>query len=310
MNLRTTGQYQVGNALAYISQQSAALTKYREQVSSGLKVQRPSDDPTAYPLLTRAKDQSARLSTYTGVMSDATALLNTGVSSLGEVNTVLVRAKQIAIEGGNATTDAGGYEALAAELDNLFDRALRAANTAVDGSYIFGGTATDTPPFRVATTGANGQPATVAYDGAAERGRVLIGPNQTSDTRYAGDAVFQRAGKDVFGELIALRDALRDPATTPSQKAAAVQGRIAGLDAARGAVGDAVAEQASNLAGLEALTSRLADLKLTADTRSGDLEGTDYADAVVKMQQQTFAVQATLAVSAQLLGPSLLDFIR
>lgn len=310
MNLRTTGQYQVGNALAYIGQQSAALTKYREQVASGLRVQRPSDDPTAYPMITRAKDQSARLATYTGVMADATALLNTGVSSLGEVNTVLVRAKQIAIEGGNATTDAGGYEALAAEVDGLLDRALRASNTSVDGSSLFGGTATGNPPFRVATLDAQGRPATIAYDGAAERGRVLVGPNQTSDTRYAGDAVFQRAGKDVFQELIGLRDALRDGATTPSQKSAAVAGKIAGLDAARSAVGDAVAEQSSNLAGLEALSARLGDLRLTADTRAGEMEGTDYADAVVKMQQQSFAVQATLAVSAQLLGPSLLDFIR
>lgn len=309
MNLRTTGQLQVSNALAYLSQQSGALTKYREQVSSGLRVQRPSDDPTAYPMITRAKDHSARLTAYTNVMADATALQNTGVSSLQEVNSVLVRAKQIAIEGGNATTDEGGYAALAVEVDGLIARALRAGNTAVDGSSIFAGTATDRPPFRVDTLDANGRPATIAYDGAAERGRVLIGPQQTADTRYSGAAVFQRPGQDVFAELIGLRDALRNPPATGS-KSAAVAGRLAGLDAARSAVGDATAEMASNLAGLEALTSRMADLKLTADTRAGELEGTDYAEAVVKMQQQTFAVQATLAVSAQLLGPSLLDFIR
>jgi flagellar hook-associated protein 3 FlgL len=40
------------------------------------------------------------------------------------------------------------------------------------------------------------------------------------------------------------------------------------------------------------------------------LEGTDYAEAVLKLKQQETAFQATLGVTAKLLSPSLLDFIR
>ena len=70
-------------------------------------------------------------------------------------------------------------------------RALKAGNSQPDGKSIFGGTAINTPPFRVATTDAQGRPLTIAYDGAAERTRTLTGPNQTVDTRFTGSEVFR-----------------------------------------------------------------------------------------------------------------------
>jgi flagellar hook-associated protein 3 FlgL len=310
MNIRVTTQTQVANTIANMERQTAALAKYQNQLSSGLRVALPSDDPTAYSGLNRAKAASLRYDAYTQTMSDTTAILNSGVSALGEVNSVLTRAKQIGLEGADATTDAFGYEALATEVDGLIDRAMSAANSQVEGKSLFGGTATGTTPFRVATTDANGRPATIAYDGAAERGRVLIGPGETMDARYAGDAVFQQAGGDVFASLIGLRDALRDTTLTGPAKSAAIGTQLASVEAARDAIGKVTAEQSSGLATLEAVQARVSDLKLTSDGHVSDLGSTDYPDAIVKMQAQQNSLQASLGVSAQLLQPSLLSFIR
>ncbi|MBA4065284.1 MAG: flagellar hook-associated protein 3 [Isosphaera sp.] len=311
MNIRVTTQTQTAAAMANLQRQSSALAKFQQQLSSGQRVVLPSDDPAAFPALTLARVNSDRLATYAQTVSDATTVLNTGVSALQEVNDTLVRAKQLALEGANATTEgaAAGYEALAAEVDGLIDRAVRAANVEVDGQRLFGGTAAGTTPFR-AVTDAQGNVTGVAYDGTADRSRVLIGPGQTVDTRYAGSAVFQRPGADVFQALIQLRDDLRNTTLTQSQKAAALNGRVAGLDAAREAVSEATAEQASALAQLEAVQARVADLKLTADIRIGEVGATDFAEAVVKLKEQETVFQAALAVSANILQPSLLDFIR
>jgi flagellar hook-associated protein 3 FlgL len=310
MNIRVTGQTQTAAAAANLQRQSAALAKFQNQLSSGQRVVLPSDDPAAFPALTVARVNSGRLATYAQTAADATTVLNTGVDALQEVNDTLVRAKQLALEGANAATEgAAAFEALAAEVDGLIGRAIRAANTDADGLRLFGGTAAGTAPFR-AVTDAQGNVTSVAYDGTADRSRVLIGPGQTIDTRYAGSDVFQRPGADVFQSLIQLRDDLRNPALTQPQKAAALNGRIADLDAARGAVSEATAEQASALAQLEAVQARVADLKLAADTRVGEVGATDFADAVVKLKEQETVFQAALAVSANILQPSLLDFIR
>lgn len=305
MNVRVTGQTQSAATIAHLRRQSAAMAAYTEQASSGLRVQRASDDPARYAALVQARADGARLDGYAGTAADATSTLDAGVSALGDANQVLVRAKQIAQEGINATTDPQARQALAAEADGLLARLTRAANTQVEGRYLFGGTATDTPPFQTDASGAT------VYAGAADRGRALIGPGgQTADTRYAGGAIFQSAGADAFAALRGLRDDLRNATLTDADRARVLTGRLTSLDAARTAVSGAVAEQSSTLAGLDALQTRVADLKLTAAVRAGDLEGADYAEAVVKMQEQQGSLQATMAVAAKLFETSLLDFIR
>lgn len=310
MNIRVTGQTQVNNAIANLRRQQADAAKFQDQISTGLKVKAASDAPSAFASITAARSASKRSSTYQGTINDSTADLNAGVSALQETSAVLTKASSLAITGASGTIDTTGFEALASEVDTLISRTLSAANLQQDGRYLFGGTATDTPPFRVATTTTDGKPATIAYDGATQRARALISPSQTVDSRYAGSEVFQQTGEDVFGALIGLRDDLRNTTLNDAQKTAAVSARLGDIQNARNRVGEVMGEQSGSLAGMEAIQNRLQDLKLNADTRSGDLEATDYADAVLRLKEQETSLQATLGVAAKILQPSLLDFIR
>lgn len=309
MNIRVTAQTQTASAIANMQRQTAAIAKYQGELSSGWRVQLPSDDPAAYPALVRARTTSNRYAAYGQTISESTGTLNSGVTALGDVNDVLVRAKQIAIEGADASTTTDGFAALANEVDGLINRTLSAGNTQVDGQYLFGGTATGAPPFRVAATNASGNPTTIAYDGAAERARTVIGPGQTVDTRYTGTEVLQNASGDVFQALIGLRDDLRNPANAKGGSAVFNQ-RLGEIEKASDTISNVTGEQASSLATLQAIQARMGDLKLSADTRVGELAATDFAETIVKMQEQSTGLQATLSVSSKLLQPSLLDFIR
>ncbi len=307
MNIRSTAQTQSNSAIAYLRQRTTELAKYQDQISSGVRIRQASDDPGAFVTLSAAKATSTRYAAYGQSASDATATLNGSVSALQDVNDALVRAKQIASEGINATTDAIGHSALANEVDGLIDRVVRAANTQSDGKYLFGGTATDTPPFAATSVDAQGRPAAIAYSGANENSRTLIGPNQTADTRYDGSQVFQKTGSDVFDALIQLRNNLRSPV---QDKSTLLSNSLASLDAARDQVGNVVGQQAASLTTIEAVQNRLSDLKFDADTRSGQIEGTDFAEAIVRLNENKSTLEATMAVTAKLLEPSLLDFIR
>lgn len=312
VNIRVTGQSQTSNAIAYMRQRGGELAKYQDQVSSGLRVKAPSDDPGAFTTISQVKTASARLGTYLQTASDSTAVLNASVSTLQEVNDVLVKAKDVALQGADFATssDPNALGALAAEVDGLIDQALRSANTQPDGKSIFSGTAVNTPAFSVATTDAQGRPLTIAYNGADERTRVLTGPNQTVDTRYVGSDVFQKPGADVFQSLIALRDNLRNTSLTGQARVQAFNQSMTDIDAARDTLGDVTGEQSSNLATLDATQNLAREVKLNSDERVGDLAGTDYAEAVVKIQEQEAALQAIYATTAKLLQSGLLDFIR
>ncbi len=310
MNFRVTGQTQMSNAIANLRRQQADVAKFQDQISTGVKVKAASDAPAAFATASAARSASKRAGTFQDTLNDSTSDLNAGVSVLQETSAVLTKATELAIDGASGSIDKAGFEAIATEVDTLISRTLTAANQQQDGRYIFGGTATDTPPFRVDTLGPDGRPATIAYDGATERARALVSRSQAVETRYVGGDVFQAAGKDVFSALIGLRDDLRSSTLTDSQKTAAVSGRLAGIQSARSRVGEVMGEQAGNLAGMESIQNRLQDLKLNADTRAGDLEGTDYAEAVVGLKQQETAFEATLGVIGRMNQTNLLNFLR
>ncbi|MDB5307480.1 MAG: flgL [Gemmataceae bacterium] len=310
--MRVTAQSQANNVIAYMQQQSSTLASVQGQLASGFRIQAPSDDPAGYAVLSGAKASSLQFATYTQTMTDATDTLNSGVSALQDVSGILSQARQLATQGADATTDATGYKAIASQVNGLISRLLTDANTAVGGKYLFGGTATDSAPFQVTATDAQGNPTAISYTGSPDRARALIGPGQTVDTRYVGSQVFQQPGADVFQTLINLRNNLTDPTLTSSQggMSAALNQRLSDLTAAAGAVSNTTAEQSSNLATLSAVQGRVDDLKLAADAQVGTVGGTDYSSAIVKMQEQEVALQASAAVSAKLLQPNLLSFIH
>lgn len=310
MNIRVTPQTQTGDALANIRRQQTNVFRVQNQISTGFRVVVASDDPSAYSAIQEAKASSQRSDLYTQNLSDVNNDLNTGVSALQEVNNALVRARQIASEGVDQTLDLGSRTALATEVDSLIDRAVRAGNVQADGKYLFGGSAISTPPFVVSAANSNGQPTAVTYTGADTRTSGLISPNQSVDTKYVGSQVFQKFGADVFQALITLRDTLRDPAMTDAQRSAALSQQVGSVEAARTGIAETMGEQSAALASAEAIGNRVLDLKLSADTRSSDLESTDYAAAVTKLKEQDNAFAATLAITAQLFQTSLMDFLR
>jgi flagellar hook-associated protein 3 FlgL len=310
MNIRVTGQTQVANAVAQLRAQAVSTAKYEKQITSGKRITSSSDDPAAFSNILQAKAVSERSVVHQQALADATTELNASSSALQDVNRLLVRGKQLAQEGANSTTDANAYENFAAEIDSLLNDLVSTANTQHDGRYIFGGTADDAPPFRVASTGPDGRPASIAYDGATQRNRITVGSRQSVETKYAGNQVFQTAGSDAFQGLIDLRNDFRNTTLSPADKANTISARIGQLEAARDAIGETISEQGSATASLEAVQSRLQSLELTATIRRGDLESTDYTEAIVKLKEQQTVFEATLAVTSKLLQPTLLDFIR
>jgi flagellar hook-associated protein 3 FlgL len=261
-----------------------------------------------YPALTEAKAAATRLKSYANTVGEATAVLNSGVSTIQDVNDILVRAKNIALQANDSSTTPESREALATEVDSLLSRALTAVNAQPDGKSLFSGTAVNTAPF-TATLDAQGRPTAVTYAGSTDRARIVTGRGTTVDTRYVGSEVFQQPGADVFAGLIALRDNLRGTVPTGSTFNDEMNQRITDLGAARDTLSEAMGEQSSNLAALDTLSNVIGNAKLDFDGRAGDLEGTDYSEAIVKMQEAQTSLQAIYAVTAQLSDPGLLDFI-
>jgi flagellar hook-associated protein 3 FlgL len=307
---RVTAQTQTNNALSYFRKQTLELSRLQTDIATGKRIDRPSENPSDFALLQAGKAKDLRFDSYKNTVNDATSQLNSSVSTLTELNAGLTRARSLAQEGINATTEPAAFEALAKEVDSILERALTSSNATADGRFLFGGTSTNTPPFTVGTRNTLGEITSITYQGADERGQGLIGPDQTVDTQYSGNRVFQTGGSDVFKALVELRDALRDTSLSSANRATVLSDKMRQVESASTALLGTVGEQSADLGNLEAVGSRLADLQLEVRSRNSDIESTDVASAIIKLRETENIFQSSLAVAARVFNNNLLDFVR
>jgi flagellar hook-associated protein 3 FlgL len=309
---RVTAQMQANDAISYMQQQSSALDTAENQLASGIQLQVPSDNPVGYTTLVQAQTASLQYATYNQTITDASSTLSSSSNALQNINNILTQATAAATQGADATTGSSGYQGLATQVNGLISELMTNANSAVNGNYLFGGTATNTPPFQVTATDAQGNPTAITYNGSSDPGQVLIGQNQTMNTEYAGNQVLQQSGADVFQALINLRNNLTNPALIQSQNSMsqALNQSLGEISAAATAVQNVSAEQAGNMTTLNSVQTQIQNLQLAANTTAGNVSDTNYSSAIVQMQEQQTALQASMEVSSKMLQTSLLNFLQ
>ena len=89
------------------------LSRTQEQASSGLRINRPSDDPVGAGVLAGLRGERDGIAQYTRVVSALRGRVGALESALGESNDVLIRARELAIQGANGTQDAASRAQIA-----------------------------------------------------------------------------------------------------------------------------------------------------------------------------------------------------
>ncbi len=296
--------------LAQLQAETSSLSTLDQQISSGVTVSKPSVNPAAFVQAQNYQDQSGQLQTYQSNISATTTILNSSVSALRSVGSLLSTAQQIASQAVNGSTDPAAYPALAQQLNGLIQQLMTFVNSQSNGQYTFGGTKSNQAPFVVNSTDSSGNPETVSYQGSETAATAIVAQNQTVATYYAGDKIFQQPGADAFQALIGLRDALNNPNLTPSQVSQTATTQMAEIQQAETAVGNVVGQQGSSLQTLQAMGSQFGTLQLYDKTQNGNLVNADISSAIVAFQEQQNLFQATLEITSQIFSPSFLTFMN
>ncbi|HTQ98484.1 MAG TPA: flagellar hook-associated protein FlgL [Candidatus Acidoferrum sp.] len=184
MRIPTFQQYQA--PVAMMQQQNAILQKTQMQLSSGLRILTPSDDPTGSA---RVLNLNANLSLIDQYGSNGTVAKNSlgqQDTTLSSVNDSLQRIRQLVVQGMSPTNDDGARANIALELDQNLQQLMGLANTRdANGEYLFSGSNSTTIPFV-------DQGGTVTYQGDQTSRAVQVGDGTQVTTRDAGDKVFMQ----------------------------------------------------------------------------------------------------------------------
>ena len=180
----------------------------QKQVSSGLRITRPADDPAGASRAMSLRTAMDRNAQYRRNIDAATGDLATAESALGAVTALLQRAQELAVSGTNGAMGGPERAHIALEVTQLLSESLSVGNTTHGGRYLFAGHQTNTAPFVPDDPAA---PTAVAYAGDTGLRQREIAMGERVTVNITGDRVFP----DIYSTLISLRDALAGDVVPP-----------------------------------------------------------------------------------------------
>jgi flagellar hook-associated protein 3 FlgL len=295
MSMRVTFNGAFVHSMQDIKEAARRVSEWQRQVSSGQRIQQPSDDPSAAAAVVGERTEMGLLDQYRETTDSVESRLLVVDSYLSDLIANLTVAQTTAAAGRSTILPPNQRQALASQLRGIRDTLLQDFNGQYRGTYLFSGTDTLTRPFSK-----DGSGTVQPYAGNANSQRLDIDRNRGVDVTLDGGAV---AG-DVFDVIASLADAVE--AGDMTQVDAGLQGLAAAFDRFTGAqsrVGVALGD-------LDEHRLRLGAASRSADQRRSSLEDANLAEAVSRMQQADTAYRAALTALAGAGRLSLMDYLR
>lgn len=301
VNMRITEGMSSARLLNDLRRAENAVNQSSAQISSGSRLLDASIDPLATHRALRLRQELTNSEGMQETVAQAKGWMETTEQSLSTINDAVHRARELTVQGGGGGLQQSDRDALAEEVTNIIEAVKLAANARFNDSYIFGGQVTDAPPYNP-----SGPDAYAGDTGGIVR---TIGPGVSMQINVTGDTIL---GDGTDGRLL---NTLRD------LHAALTGGTAADINALQTTVLQDLESNltevlnARSLVGtgvnrLEHAEGKLADHIVTATDFLNQAESTDMAETIIKLNSQQSIYQAALSSGANIIQPSLMDFLR
>jgi flagellar hook-associated protein 3 FlgL len=267
------------------------------ELSTGSRINKPSDDPAGAAQMVSNRAQSSQADTFLRSITSVTGLLNTADSTLSSVVTALQRAISLGVEGANGTLSDSDRADVASELTGIKQQLLSLANTPYQGEFIFSGTATVQPFVADAAS-----PSGVTYKGNAGTNNVEVGQNYSLQINQAGSQLFTSASGNVFQSISDLINALQTNNSIGSA-VSEVSDAYNHITGQRVFYGNALDQ-------LQAQQNYWNSEKVNLATAADAISATDMAATSTSFTKSQVAIQADLAVMSRISQASLFDYLK
>ncbi len=304
MTQRITPQMQSGVMLANINNDLAALDNTQNQLSTGMKILQPSDDPAGMALSLQLSGQISALNNYSANVNDGTAWANTASAALQSIQQITQTARTLVVEANDGTMNASDQQTISTEISQLVDQIKDTANTQYDGMYIFSGSQTTTAPYQSATGD--------VYNGDSGSVTRTIGPGTTTAVNAQLSSVLgqgqQANGGQGDGLLLNTletigQDVTGGTSTDLGNDLSSLDSNISSLESLQAQVGS-VQDQ------LSMASSRLMSFQTADQSQLANTEDVDMGSASINFSTEQAAYSAALQSGAQIIQTSLLNFLH
>ena len=165
--------------------QQVKLFKTQNQLSTGKRINSPSDDPTNAARLIGLSESAKTTAQYQDNILAARSRLELEDDALGSVGDALLRVRELAVAGLNNTYGLEERTAIAIEIRQLADEVMGLANRKLgNGQFMFSGYQVQTTPFSETA------PGVFSYAGDQGQRLIQVAPARQIADGDSGQAVF------------------------------------------------------------------------------------------------------------------------
>jgi flagellar hook-associated protein 3 FlgL len=300
--MRVTNQMVSSSLLSNLNQLRRQSSTLVDQISSGSRISKVSDDPTAGAEVMRLQSKQESVKRWDANLSDAFEWVRTAEVALTQVTDRLHRARELAVAGTSSGLSDQNRADMAIEVDALLDDLVSTFDQQGPNGALFAGFQTDlgtgSPVFAL-------DPLTgiVTYNGDVNAVQREVGPGVTVPVNITGDRLQTPA--DVLGTVWQLAQDLRKGPADGGSSAL-----IGQLDQALGQVLSLRTENGSKEQRLLQVENRMKDLEIQLAAQMEKAQGVNMEKAIVDLQQAENTYMAALKVGGRIIPPSLVDFLR
>lgn len=152
--MRVTNAMMSNKVINNINRNLTNVDRYFMQMTTGKKIQVPSDNPLIASRALKFRSIVSRTEQYKENVNQAKSWMEITDTAFGAADSILTQMRELCIEGGN-DKPIEDQKAIAKEYNSMLEELEKTVNQTYMGRYIFSGYKTDTPPITKDASGNN-----------------------------------------------------------------------------------------------------------------------------------------------------------
>lgn len=296
--MRVTQSMLSNNMLRNLSTSYNKMGKLQEQITTGKKVNRPSDNPVVVMKGMAYRMQVDKVAQYQENLGEVNNWLDSSDDALDKVGSALHRMTELVDKAATGTMTDNDRAKVESELVQIREQIQDMANSKVGDKYIFSGTRTDRPLY---DKGIPGYPNPVP-PGFTNTVEIEVFDGVTMKVNTDAISLFKGID-DMLGRLV-------NPAVAPDGEQEKFSKEIPEVSKQLDEVLKLRANIGARQNRSEMMENRLDSQEGSAKKQMSENEDIEYEKVITDMITEEAIHRAALSVGARIIQPSLVDFLR
>ena len=326
--MRITNGMLINNMTSNLNSNLNRMERYQRQGASGRLFDKQSDDPIGMSKSLKLYTDISKVGQYERNLNDATSWMSTTEDALIELQSIMQRTRELAVDAANGTKTEDDTRKIAEELKQMREQVIKLGNTRHAGRSIFTGFKTDqdllnkdgTYNIDIKTDDVSIYNVGISEDIEINTvGMKIFGITNGGDVtdgtfEFGFNKEGEKGGKssviEMFDQLILAMGGEVTDRTDFEFDQGKISNMLGTIDQVHENSLAVRAEIGAKTNRLEMTERRLSSEGLNFTEVLSDNEDVNYAELIMKMKLSENVYNASLSMGTRIIQPTLLDFLR